>query len=82
MQTMMNSLVTMESTPQEGGSEQDRVKERWFKLVESEARVEFWGKLIRMKVGNRELENISEHLHEQFRSNIMIGAARDVGLPC
>ena len=67
----------MWSTPQEGGIGQDRVKERWHKLVESEARVSFWGELVRLKVGNRELENIGENLHEHFRSKIMLDSGKE-----
>ena len=67
----------MESTPREGGNGQDRVKERWYKLSESEARVKFWGDLVRLGVGNRELENIGENLHVQFRSKIMLGGGKE-----
>ena len=58
----------MEYTLQERGERQDRVKEKWKKLVESEARVKYWGELVRMGAGTKELELIGESLHQKFRS--------------
>ena len=58
----------MQYTLQERGGRQDRVKEKWKKLVESEARVKYWGDLVRMGAGTKELELIGESLHQKFRS--------------
>ena len=58
----------MALTTSNGGKRQERVKELLLKQVESEARVEFWSEVVRLKVGTRELENIGESLHEKFRS--------------
>ena len=63
----------MEVTPSNGGERQDRVKELLKKQVESEARIEFWGEIVRLKVGTRELENLGESLHQKFRSIKMKG---------
>ena len=63
----------MEVTPSNGGKRQDRVKELLKKQVESEARIEFWGEIVRLKVGTRELENMGESLQEKFRSVKMKG---------
>ena len=61
----------MECTPVSGGMRQDRVRELLIKQVESEARIEFWGEIVRLKVGTRELEKIGESLHCKFRSKSM-----------
>ena len=61
----------MKDTPVIGGKKQERAKELLMKQVESEARIEFWSEIVRLRVGTRELENISESLHNKFRSNAM-----------
>ena len=60
------------STLQERGWKQDRVKDAWTKLCESEARVKFWYDMMMMRAGTRELESIGESIHTKFRSKKMV----------
>ena len=59
-----------------GDMRQDKIRDLWKKLVESEARIEFWGELVRLGVGSKELELIGENIHERFRSKKMNGGSR------
>jgi len=56
---------------------QDRVKETWTKLCESEARVKFWNDMVRLGVGTRELESIGENIHTRFRSKGMLNGKEE-----
>ena len=58
-----------------GAMRQDKIRDLWRKLVESEARIEIWGKLVRLVVVSKELELFGDNIRERFRSKKMNGGS-------